>query len=119
MVIERLEGCKAEDLQAKAQEVLQVAKEHGWLDKRVMPYGYGIRIEEFMTYPADMKCYTTTSRQIIKAEINGLIDIMNVWLERAAEKHVTVLLPKGGEVKVPMSCLEDYLELGAVVKEGE
>ena len=116
--MERLEKyASAEQITAKVKEVLEVASEHDWLKKRVMPYGYGITIKDMMDYPRDFEHYTRTSLQIVRAEINGLIDIMNVWLEHEAEEHITVVLPNGKQGSIPKSFLEDYIAMGA--KEGE
>ena len=111
---------KPEEVRAKVDEILKIAGQHGWLDRRVMPYGYGISIRDMMDYPQDFSKYTSTSFHIVKAEINGLIDIMNIWLEQEAEEKATVKMPNGIVKTIPISCVDDYIELGAVlVKEGE
>ena len=113
---------KAEEVNAKVKEILEVAGQYGWLDKRVMPYGYGVSIKDLMNYE-DYAKYSRTSQQIIKAEINGLIDILNIWLEQEKEEKVVMRMPKGSNVlfkRVPISLVDDYIALGAVlVKDGE
>ena len=109
----------AEVVNAKVKEVLNIAIEKDWADKRVFPYGYGVSIRQLLKYD-DYAKYTNGSKAIIRAEINGLIEIINAWIEQDNEGYVAVTL-KGKIKAIPRRFLDDYLEMGAklIVEGGE
>ena len=106
----------AEDMAAKVQEIRGYVAMYGWENTNVHPYGYAINIVEFLDGFADYRNYTHMSKQTMLAEINGLIRILNKWIEREEEPKVTIRFltgKKAGQTKeIPASDAEAYVEIG-------
>jgi hypothetical protein len=88
------------------------------MDRVIHPYGFGIKLDEFLGGDGfrNYRAYTHSSKQILIAELNGFIDILNHWIAFDAEKKVTIRFVTGnkkGEKKdIPASCVQDYIDSG-------
>ena len=106
----------AEEMAAKVQEIRGYVNKYGWENTNVHPYNYPINIVEFLDGFADYRRCTHMSKQVMLAEINGLIEIINHWIEREEEPKVMIRFltgKKAGQTKeIPESDVEDYIEIG-------
>lgn len=106
----------AEEVAEKVAEVREIVNRYGWMDRSVHPYGFAIKMEDFLAGFDDYRRCTHYSKQISLKEMNGFIEILNAWIKEAEAPKVTVRLLKGkhqGEIKeIPESYLEDYIDLG-------
>lgn len=106
----------AEEMAAKVEEIREIVTKYGWLDTKIAPYGFGVRIEEFLGWFKDYDRCTASSKHLHISEINGFIEILNHWLEREAEPKVTIRFltgKKAGQTKeIPASDVEAYVEIG-------
>ena len=106
----------AEEMAAKVQEIRGYVTKYGWENTNIHPYNYPINIVEFLEGFADYRNYTHMSKQTMLAEINGLIRILNKWIEREEEPKVTIRFltgKKAGQTKmIPASDAQDYIDIG-------
>ncbi len=112
----------AKEVAEKVQELKGYVSKYGWGEKNIHPYGWAIKIDEFLESFDDYSRCTHSSKQISLAELNGFIEIINAWLKLEEEPKVTIRLTHGrhaGDIKeIPESMVEDYIELGAELVEG-
>lgn len=106
----------AEEMAQKVEEIRGLATKYGWLDYHIAPYGYGVKVEEFLGWFDDYDRCTASSKHLHLSEINGFIDILNHWLKVEEEEKVTIRFltgNKAGQTKdIPASLAEDYIEIG-------
>lgn len=107
----------AEEVADKVKVLKLYVAKYSWGEKSIHPYGYPIKIEDFLESFDDYSRCTHSSKQISLAELNGFIRIINAWLKLEEEPKVTIRLTHGrhaGDIKeIPESMVEDYIELGA------
>lgn len=110
----------AEEMKAKVQELKAIVNKYEWEKTTIAPYGYGVRIEEFLTWFEDYGRCTHSSKQLHLSEINGFIRIINKWIEREEEPKVMIRFltgKKAGQTKeIPASDAEDYIAIGLAEK---
>lgn len=106
----------AEEVKAKVEEIREQVEKYGWGDRMIHPYGFGVRIDEFLGWFEDYDRCTASSKHLHLSEINGFLPIINTWIEEAEAPKVKVRLltgNKAGEVKEISSLIaEDYIECG-------
>lgn len=106
----------AEEMAQKVEEIRGIVTQYGWLKNRIHPYGYGVKVEEFLGWFDDYNRWTESSKHLHLSEINIFIDILNHWLEREQEEKVTIRFltgSKAGQTKqIPASDAEMYTECG-------
>ena len=105
-----------EEMAEKVAEVRGYVNQYGWEKSNVHPYNYPINIIEFLDGFADYRRCTHMSKQQMLAEMNGLIKIINKWIEREEEPKVMIRFitgRKAGQTKeIPESDVEDYIDCG-------
>lgn len=110
----------AEEVAEKVAEVRELVNRYGFTDRTIHPYGFAIKMDDFLAGFEDYRRCTHSSKQISIAEMNGFIEILNVWIKDAEAPKVAVRLLQGrhkGEVKeIPESYLEDYIDCGLAEK---
>ena len=106
----------AEEMKNAVDVLRGFVKLYGWEGRDIHPYGYGINIVKFLDGFDGYERCTPASKSIKIQEINGFIDIVNVWIQQEQEEKVTIRMLKGnhaGECKeVPASFAEDYIDCG-------
>lgn len=106
----------ADEVKKTVEEIKMILAKYGWGDKKVMPYGYGIKLDELVKNWEDFERCTIDSQQIIIDEINGTIEhALNHWLELEAEPQITVKLINGKTATVAESIARQYKEMGLAV----
>ena len=107
----------AEEFKGAVNKISEAVNRYGWGKKVVFPYGWETTLEEFITEHDidDFDRYTISSKRALIAEVNGLIGILNVWLEREEEPKVAVMLKSGKIKNIPESDVEDYVLMGATI----
>lgn len=73
----------SEEFAEAVQTIKEVVQAYGWWNKKVHPYGYGVKLEDLINSDAwtNFSDYTGASQHTIIAEVNGTIDILNSWLD--------------------------------------
>lgn len=106
----------AQEVSDKVKELRAICSQHGWGDRSIHPYGWAVKIDEFLGWHKDYQRCTHSSKQMALSELNGFIKIINAWLEQEEEPKVVIKLIAGkhaGEVRiVPASQALDYYEMG-------
>ena len=112
-----------EEVEDKVREIMVLVTKYGWENENIHPYGFPINVLKFLEKYETYSLYTHSSKQILLAEINGAIDIFNMWAEQEEEPKVKVRLLTGrnaGKIKeIPASMVGYYVEtdLAEIVKE--
>lgn len=90
MAIEKLRNGKwsediatAKEFNAKVNEIKAAVKEHGFEGKTIRPYSYRTTVGEFIDGWQDFARCSFPSKRVIISEVNGLIDLINIWTSRA------------------------------------
>ena len=115
----------AKEMTEKVQELRAYVIKYNWGEDSIHPYGFPVKINEFLGWFKDYEQCTHSSKQLHLSEINGFIKIINSWIRTEEEPKVRIRLLTGnhkGEIKeIPQSFVEDYIDCGiaALVKEGE
>lgn len=103
----------ADEVKKTVNEIKMILAKYGWGEKTVMPYGYGIKLDNLVENWKDFERCTIDSQQIIISEINGTIDhVLNKWLKLEEEPKITVQLINGKTAKVAESIARQYEEMG-------
>lgn len=119
--MEKLRNGKWSHQKASAEEVAQVVEEikamiakYGWEERTVRPYSYSMTLKELVESDGwnNFKHYNASSRQLIISEINGVIEMLNIWEAQESEEKVTVRLINGNEITYPKSVADELIEIG-------
>ena len=105
----------SEEVYATLEEIKTAVKTYGWEDEKLTPYGYGIKISELIKSWEGFKQCTAMSKEIIIAEMNGSIEILNHWLALKAEPQITVKLINGKTTTVAESTARELKAIGAIL----
>ena len=97
-----------------AKTVKAVVTHYNWGKRKVHPYGYPVSIDSLLEPFDSFDRYTNSSKHVLIAEINGLIDILNAWIERENKPRVCVTLKNGKQKAIPICDLEDYRDAGII-----
>ena len=102
---------------AKAvEEIRGYIAQYDWGGRIVSPYGYGVKLDDFMKHFDDYEEYTRDSQAVMLDELNGLIMIyVNKWLKKEHEPKVSVRLANGRVRELPESTANDFVEMGLAV----
>ena len=96
-------------------EIKTAVKTYGWENEKLTPYGYGIKLSELIKSWEGFKKCTAMSKEIIIAEMNGSIEILNHWLALKAEPQVTIVLINGKTTTVAESTAKELKAIGATM----
>lgn len=109
----------AEEVNSKVNEIMGLVTKYHWEKRNIFPYNYPINLVEFLEGAEFYWNCTTSSKRVFLSEINGLIEIINKWVEQEEEPKVTILFvrtnKKGQTKEIPASWLEDYVDAGLAV----
>ncbi len=88
---------KIDGLRKDIQEVKNICKEHNYLDKIVVPYGYPVKIRDFIRPWDDLRdSYGLRLRDgFIFREVRGLLKTLRSWAEFDNEPKVRVEFLQG------------------------
>ena len=74
----------------KAKEVIDTCEKYGFMENKIMPYGFGVTVAEFTKNWKDYDNATRTSRLIMRDELTGFLPILKEWIKAEAEPMVKV-----------------------------
>lgn len=98
------------------EEIERYIEKYGWQERTVAPYGWSIKVTELIKPYKDYDLCSYSSKALILSELNGLIHIINGWLEYEAEPKVTIRRLSGRNagkvVEVAKTLAEDLIEIG-------
>lgn len=77
------------------KKVRGIVDKYGWEDKTVSPYGFSVSVGDILKTAEEYKNYTADGRDIIGAEIEGLLRILEKWVEFEEAPRVKVRLLSG------------------------
>lgn len=110
------------DIKAKIEEIRRACIEYGFMDCKVMPYGYGITVQRLIDGWSGYENSTSDSKQIVRAEMRGFIDILNRWMDFENEERVTVTYLAGkkeGQTEAIQKSLAEMLIHDGFAKEAQ
>lgn len=112
---------RAEQVDAFVKEARRMISEYGWEDETVFAYSFPTKVTDMIDRLEDIWEYERSSKELIIAEVNGLVPIMNRWeqsaIEDANSPQVTIRLTdktlKEGElVTLPERTAKQLIEWG-------
>ena len=106
------------NFEEKANEVIATCERYGFMEKKVMPYGFCQTVREFTRNWKDFRQFTETSKAIMCDELRGFLPILEAWVKLEDEPKVMVYLTNKGITKVyPKSIALELMddELGVIV----
>lgn len=71
----------AAEFEAAVSEMKSIAEEHGFWERAVYPYSWKTTVKEMIDSWEDFAAFTLSSRKIMIQEANGLIEMLNYWVE--------------------------------------
>lgn len=107
-----------EEFNNAVAEIRAIVAKYNWQDKIIHPYAFATKIGDFINGDGwtNFHQYTFSSKQILIDEVNGLIDILNHWVELEEEEKIAVRIiggNKDGQIeKLPKSFVAQFLECG-------
>lgn len=90
------------EFKEKAQKAIETCKQYGFMENKVMPYGFGMTVAEFTRNWPDYDRCTADSQNIMKSELIGFLPILEHWVAYEKEPMVPVKLIQGdlaGQIK--------------------
>lgn len=116
--IARVKAEKAAEVQAAIAAIDEVDKVLNVLVEKVAPYNFYIPMSEIVDNARNWSNYTSCSRQMLIAELNGCIDIINRKIELYNQKDITVRFLVGGNAgtitTLKESIAKEFSEMGIV-----
>ena len=103
-----------EEFKAKAAETIETCKKYGFMNEKIMPYSFVMTVGELVKNWKDYDRCTRSSKQIMEAELKGLLPLVEHWVKLANEPKVKIQYPNGKIKEVAKSVADDLIELGAV-----
>ena len=115
-LIKRVETLEDKDMTRALADIRKANEEMNFFDNMVRPYSYLVSVREMVESAENYEDCTRSSKQVLKAEVNGLIDIINHWIELFNEPQIevefTVGESKGKRNTFAYSTAEMFIELG-------
>lgn len=107
------------DVKARIKEIEEKCNKYGFWERKIMPYGFGIKVKRIFRNWKDYDLCTETDKSIIRSEIRGFLPILAHWVEYEEEPMVKILMTKGeyeGAVKeYHKSTADIFIESGMAV----
>lgn len=103
-----------EEFRKAVEEITDTVIRNNWSDKNVYPYGHKENIMKFIqSWDVDgYQKYSVSSKQIMIKEVNGLIDILNNWMDMKEYKITYIMYPdKEIEMTISARTEEDAIIL--------
>lgn len=98
--------------------IKSVVAKYNWHDKIIHPYSFATTIGKFISGWTDFEKCTISSKRILIAEVNGLIDILDHWVEVEEEEKITVRIiggNKDGQIEqMPKSMVDMFIDSGLI-----
>ena len=124
--INKITSTRFYDVDEKEAEINQILRDIEEVDKeldvmnmKVHPYGYAIPFRDIFKNLKDWRNYSSSSRSILIAEMNGCIDIINNRIDLYNEDDVQVKVLEGkyaGKIRVyKKSIAQEFIEVGFAV----
>lgn len=99
----------------KLEEIKKVVSEYKWGDKTIMPYGFAIKIDDFLSNLDSYDNMTYISQCIAIDELNGFIEhVVNPWTEYELSRKVTVKTKSGQIFEMPAEIANELIQEGAI-----
>lgn len=100
------------ELKEAIAEVKEICDKYDYYDRVIMPYGYGIKIREFIKPWKEMRDNygLKYGGSFLTREVTGLLKILHSWVKFEKEEKVTVKFVKGeqeGQTKEIQKSLAD------------
>lgn len=76
-------------------EIEKICINNDFMNRKVMPYGYGVKVEELVKSWKGYNDCDSTSQEIIRSEIAGFQPILNEWIEQEKEPLIKIKAIKG------------------------
>lgn len=90
------------DVKQTLKEIEEKCNKYGFWERKIMPYGFGIKVKRIFQNWKDYDLCTTTDKSIIRSEIRGFLPILAKWAEYENQPLVKVKLTAGenaGQIK--------------------
>ena len=119
-VAEKIDFMDIKDVIRQIDEVLEAVP--SFKTNKVFPYNFPMTVEEVIRPARDIHHYTRSSAQIIRAEVWGLIPIINHWIDYYNEDDVLVELLEGkhaGEFNLTKESTAKMMEEAGLVRRVE
>ena len=118
MTIQKVETLKTEDMMRTLMQIKKANEVMDFFDTMVHPYSFAIPVKQMVKSAEDFPYCDKTSKQILRAEINGLVDIINHWIEVYNEPRILVRYLAGKKIglikPLAKSVAEELIECGLV-----
>ena len=118
--IEKMTTLDSRSFEEKIKEVRKVCKEIDVNEVEVMPYNHKIKVKDLVDdIDEGFRHCTYLSRQLLRSELNGLIDTLNCWIDTFNEPRVEVEYLEGhkvGQRRFVAESVADELEYVGLVK---
>lgn len=100
-----------EEIKAVVKELREMVKKYHWETKKVAPYSFWITVDEFINNSNydDVEKFNYTSRSLMIDELNGFIDIADIWEKQEKEPKVTIKTVTGKVMEVPKSTADEFI----------
>lgn len=71
----------AQEFSEKVEDIKEMVKAHGWENRKVCPYGTWEKVSDLVAGWRNIRLdeYSPSSKRILIVEVNGLIEILNIW----------------------------------------
>lgn len=90
-----------------------LVKKYGWEGRKVTPYSWPVRIDEFMKKMWDYDDCTSGSKNLLRLELAGLLPILEAWEKYELEPKIRVRIktgPNAGKIREITKDLLDLME---------
>lgn len=114
--IEPLKESSSEEMKRVINEIREANEYMKFFNNKVSPYGFAITVESMVESAESFANCTLDSRQVLKDEINGLVNTINTWIDTYNEPKVQVKIILGEKAGViqdqPNSIAVALVEMG-------
>lgn len=111
--IEKIKKVNSEEIKNVIRLLKEADKEINFFDKKVCPYSFPVKVREIVADAENFDRCSYCSKCIIRDELNGLIDIVNHWIDLYNEPKITIIYIKNNKVKnVSKSTAEELVYIG-------
>lgn len=113
-MVERINNMKAvnaDEIKAAVEMIDRANLEMNFMSEKVMPYGYPVTVESIVDANRDFEAYTKSSQEVLFMELQGLINILNHWIDQYNEPKVWVQVKNDKDpIEVPKSIADMIVE---------
>lgn len=84
------------DVHKTLSEIEKSCNQYGFWDRKIHPYGFGIKVNRIFSNWKDYDLCTIDSQSIIRSEIRGFLPILKSWVDYENQPLIKVKLTAGG-----------------------